>query len=78
MSTSTRSDFSAIVSDNDSNAQDSYSLYRLDTFLQSAPTVTERLVADETPAAPWESIMMKEAELQSWQYDFDRAAESRH
>ncbi|KAI1471326.1 uncharacterized protein F4812DRAFT_413586 [Daldinia caldariorum] len=76
MSTSTRSDFSAIVSDDGSTSHALHPSYCLDAYLLSPPTsATERIVANQTKAIRAARAEMKAA-LRSWEYDFDKLQDS--
>ncbi|KAI1398075.1 hypothetical protein F4819DRAFT_469883 [Hypoxylon fuscum] len=74
---STRSDPSAAVSDSSRTAQASYSSYSLNAYLQSPPTsVTERFVANQKPPTSAERKKKARADLESWNYNFERAGKS--
>ncbi|KAI0385647.1 hypothetical protein F5Y04DRAFT_189536 [Hypomontagnella monticulosa] len=81
-SISTRSDPSAALSDNGRTSRSSYSShpsYNLDTYLQSPPTsTTERLVASQGAANSADREKKTRAELDDWNYNFNRASKSRN
>ncbi|KAI2611105.1 uncharacterized protein GGS25DRAFT_481411 [Hypoxylon fragiforme] len=71
---------SATVSDGNRTLPTTYPSYTLETYLQSPPTsvpVTERLIANQKPETLQYRKEQTKTELDSWSYNFERAAKPR-